>query len=189
MMKSLVFTALIAITGTAAAAAEKSWWDSFKENIGIQAAEAKPEKADKEKADKETKKDADEDKADSDKAKKDKAAKDKGQNTQLSDADRAKLQAWMSQDAVASQRNGKGLPKGLQKKLERGGDLPPGWQRKIEKGDTLTEQEYEDAERIPEEIRAQIDLPEEVVEIIRVGDDVATVVKGGREIIDIIKGL
>lgn len=29
------------------------------------------------------------------------------------------------------------LPKGLQKKVARGGELPPGWQKKLQKGEVL----------------------------------------------------
>lgn len=37
---------------------------------------------------------------------------------------------------------GKGLPPGLQKKVDRGGSLPPGWQKKLSKGSVLDVQVY-----------------------------------------------
>ncbi|ABM25173.1 MULTISPECIES: hypothetical protein [Shewanella] len=34
-------------------------------------------------------------------------------------------------------KQGKGLPPGLQKKVDRGEPLPPGWQKKLRRGDIL----------------------------------------------------
>jgi hypothetical protein len=41
------------------------------------------------------------------------------------------------QDKDSQEHKEKGLPPGLQKKLQRGEPLPPGWQKKLHKGDVL----------------------------------------------------
>ncbi|WP_298769266.1 hypothetical protein [uncultured Shewanella sp.] len=43
---------------------------------------------------------------------------------------------------MANQGNGKGLPPGLQKKVEQGKPLPPGWQKKLSRGDILSQDLY-----------------------------------------------
>lgn len=38
-----------------------------------------------------------------------------------------------------------GLPPGLEKKVERGGDLPPGWEKKLRVGEVLDDEIYRHA--------------------------------------------
>jgi len=52
----------------------------------------------------------------------------------------------------------KGLPPGLQKKLDRGGELPPGWQRKLRKGQVLDARVYELSKPIDDALRAKLPL-------------------------------
>jgi len=164
-MKKLTFALItLLFSSLIHAAPEKSWWDDFKESIGISSQQAEADSEDKAKPEKPK------------------------PRTKLTEAETAKLQAWLAEQKADQLRGGKGLPKGLQKKVERGGELPPGWTRKVAAGDRLTEEEYENAQRIPDRIRAEIGIPEEVAEVIQVGDSVATVVRDTREIIDIITG-
>ena len=48
--------------------------------------------------------------------------------------------------------NGKALPPGLAKKVERGGQLPPGWQNKCVKGAVMPADVYAHCQRLPQEI-------------------------------------
>ena len=50
----------------------------------------------------------------------------------------------------------KQLPKGLQKKLARGGELPPGWQKKIARGEVMDREVYESSHDLPEGILDQL---------------------------------
>ena len=50
----------------------------------------------------------------------------------------------------------KKLPKGLQKKMARGGTLPPGWQKKLNKGSTIDKETYLHAKPLPKEIILQL---------------------------------
>lgn len=170
MHKYLIASLSLFLSTALHAAPEKSWWDSFKESVGM----SQQDNAES---------DAEENK--SEKASKEKANKGR---TSLNEEETARLQAWLTEQNADKLRKGKGLPKGLQKKLERGGELPPGWQRKVGKGDKLTDEEYESATRIPDNIRAEIKIPDDVLEVIQIGDRVGTVVRDGREIIDIITG-
>jgi len=51
---------------------------------------------------------------------------------------------------------GKGLPPGLQKKMERGGRLPPGWERKLKKGTVLDPQVYEMAVPVSDSMHVSV---------------------------------
>ncbi|MCL1127854.1 hypothetical protein [Shewanella surugensis] len=48
----------------------------------------------------------------------------------------------MSYSVFAHQGNGKGLPPGLQKKVDQGKPLPPGWQKKLSRGEILSQDLY-----------------------------------------------
>lgn len=50
----------------------------------------------------------------------------------------------------------KGLPPGLQKKVDRGGELPPGWERKLRKGQVLDSQVYDMARPIDDTMRVKL---------------------------------
>ncbi len=43
----------------------------------------------------------------------------------------------------------KKLPRGLRKKVERGGELPPGWQKKVARGEVMDPVVYEHASPLP----------------------------------------
>ena len=78
----------------------------------------------------------------------------------------------------AMAKNGpNGLPPGLQKKVERGGELPPGWKKKLEEGDTLDVRVY----RV-----GQVEPAGEKYEKVYVEDKVYKVIKNTREIVDIL---
>ena len=51
----------------------------------------------------------------------------------------------------------KPLPKGLQKKLARGGELPPGWQKKVARGEVLDSDLYAASNRLPDGILDQLE--------------------------------
>lgn len=82
----------------------------------------------------------------------------------------------------------KELPKGLQKKLERGGELPPGWQKKLARGEVLDPSLRGYAEPLPRDLLGRIHHDADVVadEIMRIQDKVVRVSKGDGTIIDII---
>lgn len=46
----------------------------------------------------------------------------------------------------------KKIPRGLQKKVARGGELPPGWQRKIARGEVMDPVVYEHSRPLPPEL-------------------------------------
>ena len=51
----------------------------------------------------------------------------------------------------------KSLPKGLQKKVARGGQLPPGWQKKVERGEVLDSDLYAASSDLPRGILDQLE--------------------------------
>jgi len=80
----------------------------------------------------------------------------------------------------------KELPKGLQKKLERGGELPPGWQKKLERGELLDRDLRDSAEYLPEDLLSRLPQADSATEIIKLKDKVIKVGKGEGTIVDII---
>lgn len=50
--------------------------------------------------------------------------------------------ASTSLSVLAKNPHGKGLPPGLQKKVNRGGELPPGWQKKLARGHVIDVRVY-----------------------------------------------
>ena len=82
-----------------------------------------------------------------------------------------------SGSVMAKDHKNKGLPPGLQKKVERNQSLPPGWQKKLQKGTSLDPAVYEQGT-----VRPVGDRYEEVY----IEDKVIKVIKKTREIIDII---
>jgi len=80
----------------------------------------------------------------------------------------------------------KELPKGLQKKLERGGELPPGWQKKLQRGEILDPQMRYRSNRLPRDLLSRLRAEDAVTEILRIQDKIIRVVKGQGTIVDII---
>ncbi len=148
-----------------------------------------------------------------DRAKKEKDKRDKGMKAEAK-AD-VRTQGRFSQEEIAAIRNvlgadaaaaagahadyddddegkgkGKGkkpkkLPKGLQMKLERGGELPPGWQQKFQRGEVVDAEVYAQARAIsPATLGGLATIPG--TEVIQVGDRVARVLTSTREILDVI---
>jgi hypothetical protein len=79
----------------------------------------------------------------------------------------------------AKKGEGKSLPPGLQKNLERGKPLPPGWHKKLAKGKVMALDIYS---------RGQIIVPLDPLGIvtIRIEDKVFRVMEKSREIVDIL---
>jgi hypothetical protein len=80
----------------------------------------------------------------------------------------------------------KKLPKGLQKKLERGGQLPPGWQKKLARGEVLGADVYESSSRLPRDILDRLPSGPEGTSIRHIEDRVVRIFDGTREILDIL---
>jgi hypothetical protein len=53
------------------------------------------------------------------------------------------------------------LPKGLQKKVARGGELPPGWQKKLQRGEVLEPEVVRYGEPVPERVRLKLPVAEQ----------------------------
>lgn len=81
---------------------------------------------------------------------------------------------------------GKALPPGLQKKLERGGSLPPGWQKRLSRGEQLDAQAYEQSKKLPDELLRRITGRDDAVELLQVGDRILRVMEGRGTILDVI---
>ena len=48
------------------------------------------------------------------------------------------------------------LPKGLQKKVARGGELPPGWQKKLQKGEVLEQSVVEHGQPVSSQLKVKL---------------------------------
>ena len=52
------------------------------------------------------------------------------------------------------------LPRGLQKKVARGGELPPGWQKKLKKGEVLDPVVFSHGGPVSDKLRVHLPLGE-----------------------------
>ncbi|MGD8350612.1 MAG: hypothetical protein PVI79_15295 [Gammaproteobacteria bacterium] len=84
-----------------------------------------------------------------------------------------------SSPVFAKHEKEKSLPRGLQKKLDRGGTLPPGWERKLVRGETLEEPVYRQSEVV-------IPVDSKGLLTVRVEGKLIRLVEATREIIDIV---
>jgi hypothetical protein len=81
----------------------------------------------------------------------------------------------------------KGLPPGLQKKLDRDGSLPPGWEKKFHKGEILPAEVYEQCHPLPREVVTQLPPPPPGTVLITIGGKVARILAATREILDVFE--
>ncbi|PSL16803.1 hypothetical protein CLV44_101203 [Marinobacterium halophilum] len=81
----------------------------------------------------------------------------------------------------------RGLPPGLQKKLERGGRLPPGWQDKVRRGEVLDAELYRSGERLPREYLDRLGHGSEAAELILLGDRIVRVAEGRGTVLDVVE--
>lgn len=108
----------------------------------------------------------------------------------FSDKEKRIIKDYYNENAASGTGQHKGkkkeLPKGLQKKLERGGELPPGWQKKLERGEVLDPQLRYSAKRLPNDLLSRLREDDATTEILRIQDKIIRVGKGEGTIVDII---
>jgi hypothetical protein len=79
----------------------------------------------------------------------------------------------------------KGLPPGLAKKVERGGELPPGWQKKCVRGETMPRDVYKQCEPLPQDVVVQLPPPPPDTIIVTVHGKAVRLAKATLEILDV----
>jgi hypothetical protein len=108
----------------------------------------------------------------------------------FSDEEKSIIEDYYNKNAASGTGQYKGkkkeLPKGLQKKLERGGELPPGWQKKLNRGEVLDPDVRYQSERLPEELLDRLQGEDVATEILRIQDKIIRVSKGQGTIVDMI---
>ncbi|WP_415897714.1 hypothetical protein ACMXYX_04500 [Neptuniibacter sp. QD72_48] len=108
----------------------------------------------------------------------------------FSDKEKETIKDYYNENAKSGTGKYKGkmkeLPKGLQKKLERGGELPPGWQKKVARGEVLDKDLRDNAEYLPDDLLSRLPKGDAAIEIIKLKDKVIKVGKGEGTVVDII---
>ena len=108
----------------------------------------------------------------------------------FSDEEKTIIEDYYNRNAASGTGQYKGkkkeLPKGLQKKLERGGELPPGWQKKLARGEVLDRETRYYSEDLPEDLLSRLPGSDAATEILRIQDKIIRVSKGEGTIIDMI---
>ena len=79
-----------------------------------------------------------------------------------------------------------GLPPGLQRRLQRGGELPPGWQRKVEPGMTLSQEQVRHARRPARELLDWLPEQPEGTVLMESDDQVVRVIEATGEVLDVL---
>ena len=111
-------------------------------------------------------------------------------NVEITDAERQEIMRYYqdgSQAAPKGQRGqkSKGVPKGLQKKVAKGGDLPPGWQTKVAKGEVLDTEVYQHATPLPKELTMKLPPAPDGTVLVKVEGKVIRLYEATRTILDV----
>ncbi|WP_415887315.1 hypothetical protein ACMXYO_04495 [Neptuniibacter sp. QD37_6] len=108
----------------------------------------------------------------------------------FSDKEKETIKDYYNENAKSGTGKYKGkmkeLPKGLQKKLERGGELPPGWQKKVARGEVLDKDLRDNAEDLPDDLLSRLPKGDAATEVIKLKDKIIKVGKGEGTVVDII---
>ena len=108
----------------------------------------------------------------------------------FSDKEKSVIEDYYNENAASGTGKHKGkkkeLPKGLQKKLERGGELPPGWQKKLERGEVLDPELRYHSKKLPDDLLSRLSAEDAANEILRIQDKIIRVTKGQGTIVDMI---
>jgi hypothetical protein len=83
--------------------------------------------------------------------------------------------------SYAKNHRGKGLPPGLQKKMDRGQSLPPGWQKKLVVGKVLEKDIYDQGKIIATDSKGFV--------TISIQGRLVKLVEDTREIVGILSGM
>ncbi len=79
----------------------------------------------------------------------------------------------------------KKLPRGLQKKVARGGALPPGWQKKVARGEVMDPVVYEQSRPLPLELVRTLPPPPAGTVIVTVEGKAVRLLEATRTILDV----
>ena len=80
----------------------------------------------------------------------------------------------------------KKLPKGLEKKMARGGTLPPGWQKKLNRGEVIDKETYRYAKPLPDRIIAQLPVAPVGTITVEIKGEIVRLAEATMTIIDIL---
>jgi len=80
----------------------------------------------------------------------------------------------------------KKLPKGLQKKVAKGGTLPPGWQKKLSPGMVIGQSTYGLARPLPKEVLVKLPTPPHGTIIVEIEGEIVRLAEASLTIIDIL---
>jgi hypothetical protein len=79
----------------------------------------------------------------------------------------------------------KALPKGVARKVERGGNLPPGWQNKCVRGRIMPVEVYRHCEPLPREVAVKLPAPPAGTIIVTIEGKAVRLMQATREILDV----
>lgn len=106
--------------------------------------------------------------------------------TLFNDRERQVLKDYRSETQDKKKKQKK-LPKGLQKKLDRGGSLPPGWQKKLKTGSVIDRDTYRHARPLPDSVVARLPMGPSGTVIVEIEGEIVRLAEATLTIIDILK--
>lgn len=80
-----------------------------------------------------------------------------------------------------------GLPPGLAKKVERGGQLSPGWQKKLAKGEVMPVEIYQQCHSLPREVVVQLPPSPSGTILVAIDGKIVRLIQATREILDVFE--
>lgn len=106
----------------------------------------------------------------------------------FNDSERNVLSNWQTDTYRSdSHKKHKKLPKGLEKKLARGGDLPPGWQKKLQRGEVMSREIYQRSRPLPPEIVRELPRAPQGTILVELDGDIVRLAEASLTIIDVLK--
>jgi len=105
-------------------------------------------------------------------------------SVEISSAEKKIIQDYFREESGKKKKN---IPRGLQKKVARGGELPPGWEKKIAKGEILPEDIYKTAEPLPEALTKKLAEGLKDTVLVKIEDKIVRLSKATKEVLDVFE--
>lgn len=99
----------------------------------------------------------------------------------------AAMLSVMATPSHAKQPTDESMPRGLQKKVARGGELPPGWQSKLQKGAVLEQAVVDHGKAVSPELKARLPLGDKGSVDITLDGKVIRLHEKTRQILDVFE--
>lgn len=114
----------------------------------------------------------------------------KGSKAVISIKEKEVIQTYVqnfNEEGKGGKKHKGGLPPGLQKKLDRGGQLPPGWQKKVCVGETMPPEVFKECKPLPKELTVKLPPPPLGTLTVSVDGKIVRLMEATKQILDVFE--